>query len=229
MAVQDVPRPVCELVRSWSDRGRPAQPGIEWDRKQWIDAFPEHRDLLESLPDALDRLSVATHARDASAGNLEARRAFVVVMTWGFGLVGYGPWRTRRILDGTQDSAARLCATAQALRTSGPLAAYAELAGQSRLAWLGPAFGTKYLYFCSPTNQLPVALILDRLVADWLQTNTGVDLDPVPWSPATYGHYLMLIENWATRLGVPADALECCIFEAQASTRPRSQWARIPR
>jgi hypothetical protein len=61
-------------------------------------------------------------------------------MPWGHGPVGYGPWRTARILQERFHSSDRLAKVAQHLTHWGALDAY-DL--------LGPAFGTKYLYLLS--------------------------------------------------------------------------------
>lgn len=56
------------------------------------------------------------------------------------------------------------------LAADGPLGAYESLARDScaRLRGLGPAFGTKYLYFTQPEGAATEALILDAFVARWL-------------------------------------------------------------
>jgi hypothetical protein len=148
---------------------------------------------------------------------------FLVVMIWGQGRTGYGPWRTARIRQGTSDAPERLARVAQHLTHSGALAAYRRLGEDCRLRWLGPAFGTKYLYFC-PQGPTPAALILDRLVAQWLTRNLHRTIRSGPWSPSTYHRYLDLLGSWAAAFGVAADAIERCIFQAQ-SDQTRNQWA----
>jgi hypothetical protein len=76
------------------------------------------------------------------------------------------------------------------LSEGGPVKAYAFLGdnGVPRLARLGPAFGTKFLYFCSPASGRP-ALILDRLVAAWLRENADLSLNEArlvssQWAPS---------------------------------------------
>lgn len=69
---------------------------------------------------------------------------------------------------------------AGALAANGrPLDAYQALAGPCRTKGLGPAFGTKYLYFLS--TQIRPALILDRLVVAWLKVSLGIRFDPAQW------------------------------------------------
>ena len=113
---------------------------------------------------------------------------------------------------------------AGAVATGGASAGYSALAdlSRSRLKWFGPAFGTKFLHFCSPAGR-PPALILDRLVADWLRDHADVSLNPVPWHTGTYRRYLDLMAEWSDDLRIDADQLEACIFTDQAS-RTGSQW-----
>jgi len=163
--------------------------------------------------------------RRAAESPAEARRAFLAVMAWGYGRVGYGPFRVRRLLDAAPDAGAELQAAASALREAGPVAAYARLGnhGVARLAGLGPAFGTKFLYFCSPPGDQP-ALILDRLMSRWLRANAGLAVNEIRWSVPTYRRYLTSMYGWADELAVASDELEMCIFCEQAGLAG-SQWA----
>lgn len=95
--------------------------------------------------------------------------------------------------------------------------------GVPRLPGLGPAFGTKFLYFCSPPGDR-TALILDSLVAAWLRTDTGLRLHEAHWSAPTYQRYLEVMSRWAAETAVTADELEACIFQAEARGTG-SQWA----
>jgi hypothetical protein len=146
-------------------------------------------------------------------------------MAWGYGQVGYGPFRVRRLLDGTAAADSQLQAAAGMLSEGGPVAAYALLGdkGVPGLARLGPAFGTKFLYFCSPAARKP-ALILDRLVAAWLRENADLSLNEARWSVRTYERYLQTMFGWSGELDVAADELEACIFSEQAGL-VSSQWA----
>ena len=120
--------------------------------------------------------------------------------------------------------AGRLQEAAAAVADGGALAGYAALADRhrSRLKWLGPAFGTKFLHFCTPAGR-PPTLILDRLVADWLQANVGASFKPVPWDTEAYRRYVNLMTGWSVELGIEPDQLEACLFTEEA-TRTGSQW-----
>jgi hypothetical protein len=126
----------------------------------------------------------------------------------------------RVILTGVQ-----LQAAAGAAAAGRPVEAYTNLGdnGTARLPYLGPAFGTKFLYFCSSTGGRP-ALTVDRLVARSLRENAGLVLNEVRWSVSTYASSLETMFGWADERGLTADELEACIFSTQA--RPGdTQWA----
>ena len=177
------------------------------------------------LPDRLTRPVVRDACRRAAENPTEARRAFLAVMAWGYGWVGYGPFRVRRLLDAASDAGTELQAAASALREAGPVTAYARLGnhGVARLAGLGPALGTKFLYFCSPPSDQP-ALILDRLMSRWLRENVGLAVNEIRWSVPTYRRYLTSMYSWADELAVASDELEMCIFSEQPGLTG-SQWA----
>jgi hypothetical protein len=120
----------------------------------------------------------------------------------------------------------RLQAAAGTAVEGRPVDGYACLGdhGIARLPHLGPAFGTKFLYFCSATSSQP-ALILDRLVARWLRENAGLPLNELRWSVSTYVRYLEIMFGWADELALAADELELCIFSTQAGGIGDSQWA----
>lgn len=198
---------------------------MTWPRQRWIDRFDHHAVALAQLPDGLDRATVIIACENAGVSTEAAEEAFLVVMAWGHGNVGYGPWRVARVLSQNRRAAARLRDVAATLRTDGALAAYRRLANYKdcRLRFLGPAFGTKYLAFC-PTDERRPALILDRLVSSWLLHNVGLELDPVPRAISTYQRYLQQMYQWADMLDMRPDDLECRVFSAEADAAG-SQWA----
>jgi hypothetical protein len=227
MVTTDVPPAVVRVVGDWRAGGQPRQQGIRWPRERWLAAFPESADALQALPVRLDRGSVRAACAGAAASPTAAWQAFVVVMAWGYGTVGYGAWRTARILRRDAHAPDRLARVAQQLTEWGALGAYGLLGGACRLRGLGPAFATKYLYFCPPSVAGPQALILDRLVARWLAEHACVSLNPGFWSSKTYGRYLELLGSWAEAHGTAPDEVELCIFQAEAKTTG-NQWATVP-
>jgi len=160
---------------------------------------------------------------------LSAQSAFIAVMAWGQGNVGYGRYRTREMLS-TPHAPERLLSAVKTLAAEGPLAAYRRLAakGDCGLDGLGAAFGTKFLFFCQPPGQAPTALILDKLLSDWLLDNAGLDFNSQPWSEPRYAAYLRQMRAWARELDCAPDELEMCIFRAKAD-ESGGQWSSGPK
>jgi hypothetical protein len=145
-------------------------------------------------------------------------------MAWGYGNVGYGAWRVAQAFK-DQHAGRKLLNVVIALNTDGPQAAYRLMAGSSRLQRIGPAFGTKFLYFADSGDHARRALILDALVAEWLRRNTTFRVHPVPWAPARYDEYLDKMHDWAQTLRVDPDAVELAIFQ-EMSARGANQWSQ---
>lgn len=220
-----VPLRLRRLVDEWRSDGSPEQDGIAWPRERWVERFPAHVQTFEALPKRLTRPVVRHACQDAAASPVAAERAFLTVMAWGYGRVGYGPYRVQRILETTCDAGPLLRSAADELASGGPVQAYERLGerGVARLPGLGPAFGTKFLYFCSPPGADP-ALILDRLVADWLSEHAALTLNSIRWSAPTYLRYLTAMSRWADEMALAADKLEACVFMAAAADA-NGQWA----
>lgn len=224
--MREVPAEVRRVVERWIADGKPAQPSIPWPRQRWLDDFPANASAMKRLPDRLDRSAVRSACTDAWRSPDQAIDAFLAVMAWGYGDgVGYGRYRTGRILSSRSDSTARLHSLARTVVTEGAVAGYRALAseGLSRLTGLGPSFGTKLLYFWQPSDRRPRALILDAFVANWLDLRAGWKIDSVPWSVQVYRGYLDQMHAWADDLGIAPDELEMSIFRDEASRRG-SQW-----
>lgn len=220
-----IPADLVALVEAWKKDGRPDQDPITWNRRRWLSdpdvrvAYPEltrFETLITELPNPIGRDDVRKLAQLASAGEREALDAFVASMVWGFGRTGYGAYRTNRILAVNPDAGRHLHAVALSLRSRGPVEGYRALANEHRLKWLGPAFGTKYLHFCSPPDA--AALVLDTLVATWLNDHCGTRLVPTRWSTQRYEQYLDDMTAWSEGRCTPTD-LETRVFVAEASRR----------
>jgi hypothetical protein len=87
---------------------------------------------------------------------------------------------------------------------------------------LGPAFGSKFLYFCQADRARPRALIHDKNVGTWLHAHAGFPRWTASWSPPGYGAYLQQMEVWAQRLGCEPDDVELCMF--RSTLDPSNQW-----
>ncbi|GAA0954762.1 hypothetical protein GCM10009554_61010 [Kribbella koreensis] len=142
-------------------------------------------------------------------------RAFLAAMVWGYGRIGYGPYRTAGVLAGTDRAAGLLLATLQVTRTGGGEAGFTHLA-QNRLKGFGVAFATKYLYFCVADRQtVAQAPIMDSIVCNWLARFAG-------WRPRTewvvgdYQRYCDQVRSWSTQLEELPGTIEYLIFAGGA-------------
>lgn len=196
------------------------QPAIDWPQARWIAAFPQQRGLLNALPPQLSRDIVRNVCGSCSAGTQGAIDAFVVSMAWGYADSGYGVWRTQQVLSqGGANAGVALDQARRLVVEQGPLAGYEQLAGPGRLEGLGPAFGTKFLFF-----QNDDALILDKLIADWFTVVDGSNLRPTTWSSKHYRHYLETMNGWAEDAGLSVVRIEEAAFTEIGRARG-NQWA----
>lgn len=217
-----VPAAVRAIVAEWCANSHAPQPAIRWPRDRWIRELKTYRSVFESFPDLLGREQVRSFARSAASSSSDATVAFLAVMCWGFGSVGYGPYRTRRVLD-HPDAPEILLKVAQKLRQDGAARAYDYLATDGRLKGLGPAFGSKYLYFCPQSISEPPALILDAVVSRSIKKHgDGLLFRSVIWDTRVYSDYLKTMTLWSEVLGVPPGQLEECLFRAEAT----GQWQK---
>ncbi|MEU2666812.1 hypothetical protein [Micromonospora sp. NPDC007220] len=218
--VPDLPDRLRELFVSWNAAGRPPQGAMRWNRSTWQATLPDHHDLLAELPDQIDRAGVAQRGRHAADSDAEAVQAFVTAMVWGYGPIGYGAFRAARVLRENPGAPAVLREAALRVRGGGGAEAFAWLK-DNRLRYLGVAFATKYLYFCS--RAAAPALVLDRLVQRWLWRHAAFAVS-LNWQVEHYRRYLALLSGWADELGVTPEQVEQLIFADAASQQPGSPW-----
>jgi hypothetical protein len=121
------------------------------------------------------------------AGKVSATDLFIASMVWGNGGTGYGPYRTSVALNIPRNGAVPV----SVIENVGRLAHTGDIEGayetMTDALWrIGPAFGTKFLYFASPPEVN--APIFDGVVAGWKS-------DGLPWvsRPSTAWTW-----NWST-------------------------------
>ncbi|WP_406631071.1 hypothetical protein [Amycolatopsis sp. WGS_07] len=218
-----VPAALTSTVQRWREEGEPAQPAVRWSRDAWRKHFPHRHAFLDALPDLVDRAEATRHAAHAATPE-GAEQAFLAAMIWGYGRVGYGPWRTARVLTENPSAPERLAEVALVAREHGGLAAFRDLA-RAPLRYLGVAFGTKYLRFVTAAADHANAPILDAVVRRWLATHTGLRLTIDEWRPASYEKYVALLTSWSAQLGLAADTVEELIFRSAVSRAGSGQWS----
>ncbi|EMD28366.1 8-oxoguanine DNA glycosylase OGG fold protein [Amycolatopsis azurea] len=217
-----VPSALRTAVRQWRENGEPPQRASSWSRGSWLKYFPGRQAFLDSLPDSVDRAEAARHAADAVTPE-GAEQAFLVAMIWGYGPVGYGPWRTARVLTENPHAADRLAEVAVVARDSGGLDAFRALAHEP-LRYLGVAFGTKYLRFVTAALPVETAPILDAVVRRWLAAHTGWHPNIDEWRPAVYEKYVAWLTAWSTEFDLDADMVEQMIFGSAITQEGSALW-----
>ena len=90
------PSELKALVDEWQTNGKAEQERFSWPHNRWLAAIPEATTTLEVLPNPIGRSDVRTTCSGAASDPQQALEGFVAAMVWGYGSVGYGPWRTRR-------------------------------------------------------------------------------------------------------------------------------------
>lgn len=224
-----VPQALRAAFDRWLKTGRSAQPASRWSPSSWGRQLPDHRPLFELLGDAPISREIATSWAAPVTDQATAVEAFLVSMIWGYGPVGYGPFRTARVLCASPDVAATLLQVAQCARDEGGVAAYEYIHNRRSedprfLKHLGPAFGTKYLYFVTKALTSEPTPVMDAVIRRWFAANAQTELHLTWADPSSYRQFVSLTYSWAAELStsaepVAADDVEYLIFADQAQSR----------
>lgn len=163
-------------------------------------------------------------------------------MIWGYGLVGYGPYRTERVLFRGGDAPDKVAIgqlrdVAAVALSQGGTAAFKHIADQRRtnrayLKYLGPAFGTKFIYFLTKASPADTTPVMDSVVTGWVQRNVpdAGTFNLSWWDSGSYERYVGLMNDWASDLpsssahAWAADDVELLIFQdARGVAIPESE------
>ncbi|RZT87178.1 hypothetical protein EV383_4088 [Pseudonocardia sediminis] len=188
---------------------------MRWYPRSWRDRLVDYRSVLDQLPSQVCRSDAAEWAVGIDNAH-RAGEAFVAAMVWGYGPVGYGPYRTARILEENEQATERLLKIAEPAVEGDRMRAFRQ-AANSPLKHLGVAFGTKFLYFCSLASgdDRAIAPVLDSVVADWLSQHTPFSPKIDSWRPKDYERYVDLLQCWADQLDERIDTVEQLIFDSE--------------
>lgn len=214
---------------------------IKYDAQHWADQIGSHDAdlafLAQEYPGLIARGNLAELAQTAQAqrDSASTRRLFLGTMLWGYGTVGYGPYRTAQMLS-APNAPNVLRSTLDSLRSGAIRRAYEQF----DLPMCGPAFFTKYFYFAGLGCNLTVSpLILDSLVMNeleqWLKLdvtrfarfsrNKKDEIAAVGRDAARYDYYVHSMNHWASELRCRPDSIELFLFK-QARARPRAMRPR---
>ncbi|MFF4214617.1 hypothetical protein ACFYZE_35915 [Streptomyces sp. NPDC001796] len=236
------------LARWWSENAArfpdktPGAHTVHYTPSRWTQITPWPSALASTSCEgdaAVNRAQVTSIVQDALRREAFTE-ALVATYVWGKSKGGSpggsGPATLRTIL-AADDLEAALAGAVTALSEHGARAAYAALRGH--VAWLGPAFFTKFLYFAGktvPPANGPKPLVLDRVLARRMRSlasavgrETGHDPDSSiarwvwrdqDWSPHRYQIYLSFMHAAAHQAastdGWPSDTspdlLEYALF-----------------
>ncbi|WP_299305887.1 hypothetical protein [uncultured Brachybacterium sp.] len=266
-----IPNRLHDRVDRLRGQGDLVQKSMAWKPRAWLRRFPkdsghlqshDYRALFEAIeakstdastgdrPRIGRQLAAELAASDAlhTENGQEAKKAvvtaFLASMIWGYGMVGYGPYRTQRVLtrNGTVHDEIvidQLRGVADMVRSEGGVAAFEHIANirrsnRSYLKYLGPAFGTKFIYFLSKASGIVTTPVMDSVVTGWLQRNApGAGTFNLSWWDAeSYTRYVALLQKWADELSqaegrkFEADDIELLIFldaRGLSTTAPESE------
>lgn len=237
-----VPSDLRTEYRKWTDDGQPPQEAFKWNSSSWKRQLEEYGEFFDSLHvTELNRDDVVAKAREANGGSGDVKtedvavKVFLLAMLWGYGKVGYGPYRTRRVLN--EDSAvSELLEVARKAQCKGGLAAFQHIADKRKsgpyLKWLGPSFGTKYIYFLTAmmdNGTVETTPVMDAVVQRWFghhakDHSLRVDF----WHVKSYETYLCFLKGWAKELPsdgstLKVDDVEYLIFRSRNPYEPKSE------
>lgn len=165
-------------------------------------------------------------------------KAFLASMIWGYGLVGYGPYRTERILTrgstvSDKQKIEQLVEIAGIAQSKGGVAAFDHVATERRggtayLKFLGPALGTKFVYFLTKASNVSTTPVFDSVVHGWLQKHApeAGSFSLLWWDTSSYERYVDLLRSWAAELSLlagrslDADVLEFLMFSDARGQAP---------
>ncbi|SCE78122.1 hypothetical protein GA0070607_1493 [Micromonospora coriariae] len=197
--------------------GEPAPITVDPDRWRvalppdaWPDNFPSSGEIWRR-----DVFAVADAYRTGSAS---PRQLLTAVLIWGYGSIGYGPWRAARSL-GADPEGKRLAYALEEVSASAPdedalRTAYRRFRdpNHARLPWLGPGLFTKVLYFAGYRRGAGglQPLILDRVVASGLPVEAGVGRQ-ADWLSEEWLAYLRWAAEQAQARGVEPDEVEMTV------------------
>lgn len=231
------PDALITTYRRWQKAGHPTQIPSRWNRTSWTRQLRQYEEFFNGLTDDRIDRKQAVKLSPTVTNEEEAVQVFLLSMLWGYGLVGYGPFRTRRILD-RPEAASELLEVAQVAQSDGGLAAFKLIAdrrsvgSKSFLKWLGPAFGTKYIYFLTAkSNPQEPAPVMDAVVYRWFRKHApDRELRVDFWDTPSYERFLKSLEEWALditqRFGqkILIDDVEYLIF-AEGSWFEGNDWS----
>ena len=170
-------------------------------------SWVKHEPPVQGVDGRLTRQHVLDLAQ--KAGDAESCfEVFLHAMAWGYGDNGYGPYRTDRIAGeiGSAETCGTFLLNLKNAAASGCGSGYEFLQSNSP-KYLGPAFGTKLLYFVSPIEKR--APILDSVVSGWLWSyGVATDQESIDsrlYDGDQYARYVDFVDRSTAGLSIVTD------------------------
>lgn len=219
---------LASKVAEWVQSGSPAQGAFDWSKSRgnWERDLPTEKLFIDSLPDALSREDVR---RISESKKSTVTEKFVTSMIWGYGDLGYGSYRVKKMFS-TPGFEEKINRSYELAKTGLVIEAY-EFLSKNRVQQLGPAFGTKWLSFVSPISQ--PAPIYDSFIAMWVRkfakfAFAEVSMSSEVWSKKTYVTYFEWMISNSAEFGIKPDELELVIFQdATTEFSAKSKWSNL--
>src|SRR5699024_9543420 len=176
------------------------------NRKSWTNQLVQYEGFFNELKiDRIDRKQAVQLSPHKVTNEQEAVQVFLLAMLWGYGLVGYGPFRTRRIID-RPEAVAELLEVAQVAQRDGALVAFQLIADRrsrgsnSFLKALGPAFGSMYIYVLTATSYPDKpAPVVGAVAYRWFRKHAASSEPRVEfWHTPSYKQFLDCHEGCAS-------------------------------
>lgn len=209
------PRKLMRLLEWLQNATLSHQPAQIYYPENWLQAVPldEMRLTIERFPNAIRRFDIVPLAHEAAETEAVStvRQLFLATMLWGYGTVGYGPWRMAHITSNLDQLDGVLFSALRAIKYGSVRAAFSALQ-DAHIPFLGPSYFTKYLYFAGlgcGIDHYP--LILDTRILQSL----GALLGKRTFSEGTvedYKNYVTTLHEWAEMLDCRADSIEYLLF-----------------
>ena len=200
---------------------QPAMP-VEDVLPEWIERFPKDANFLKSIAKNLNRKSVRKICSQRSSRSIHQK--FLAVMLWGYGPYAVGAARTLKITK-EPEFESRIKRVYELSKSGRHMDAISYMAIDP-IKGFGPAYGTKFVYFCSPKSVC--APIYDKRVRDWLSKYAkselyGASLAKVQWHTNSYLAWSQWLQIQSVLLVRHWEDLEYLIFEDAKSIKGKTR------
>jgi hypothetical protein len=187
---------VPRFIRNYSSEDVAGQPAYWSATRLWREALRDHADLLSQLEAEVRQQGRLRREFVFGFAEREPVELFLTVMAWGFGARVRWPYQRKMLTSRIpRDKVIEIIGRT---RADGAGAGWAAFRTDQHVPGLGPAFGSKLLYFAGyGRSPRPWPLILDDNVMTALNHQTTGLQERFRNRYADYVRYVCLAEQWA--------------------------------